>query len=514
MICIRNACCGRTVFLLGVLLCLLLLFVPACTPAQTVRMDRGYAAFDYPDDWLVLSPQLCRVYAPLLEEYGMSYEDMRRDMEKAHVLSCAYNADFSQRLAVLVWETDFSQRIFNIEKAEIGERRRIRGQAEGNSLWENNGYRTQDAEWQNTAGRYWLYVHYTKTENGEAAGRGLRYMTIHNGQVVALDWQISGGRFTNRDLSSFKSRLQALAFLENIEEPMHEVPLSADLPTETSSGRIEISGTAAPGAEITLMVENESVALKTVAQTEASNRGNFKILYTLESEGEIELILTAHADGMLDSTLRGYISYNAKTLPVSGIDENITTSDDKVVITGNTLAGTQLQLVTPFGLSKKRAWNDGSFSFELSTKEEGTYNYTLLLEKSGYVQRRFPFTVVRIKTDDQQRDEIRKTAVRLKYRDLQKDLERNLGKVMNLYGPVTEVSTGGDTTYIRMQFTKVSGTTWTNPVVVVCDENPGVEAGNYLSAVVTVDGIYVEQDDAGKDVNVPRFQLLFVDRIE
>ncbi|MBQ7488055.1 MAG: hypothetical protein IJT77_11235 [Clostridia bacterium] len=509
---IHSACRRTAALFLGLMLALFLL--PAGAPAQSVRMDSGYAAFEYPDSWLVLSPQLCRVYAPILEAQGLDPEALRKDMEKTYVLSCAYNADFTQRMAVLVFETETSQRIFNIENAETGERRRIRGQVENNSLWNSSGYKTQDAEWQNTAGRYWLYVHYTRTENGETVGRGLRYMTIHNGQFVALDWQIRSGRFTNRDLSTFKSKLQGLVFLEDIEEPMHEVTLVADLPTETINGKLEITGTATPGAEITLMVENETVARKTVAETTAGSSGSFKLPYTLESEGEIELILTAHVEGMLDKTLQSYITYNAKTLPVSGIDENITTSEDTVVISGKTLAGTQLQLVTPFGLSKKRAWNDGSFSFELNTKEEGTYDYTLLLEKGSYVQRRFNFTVVRIKTDDQQHDDIRKTAVRLKYKELQKDLESNLGKVMNLYGPVTEVSTGGGTTYIRMQFTKVSGQNWTNPIIVLCDENPGVEAGNYISAVVTVEGVYVEQDDAGKDVNVPRFRLLFVDRIE
>mgnify|MGYP000065428070 CR=1 FL=1 len=35
-----------------------------------------------------------------------------------------------------------------------------------------------------------------------------------------------------------------------------------------------------------------------------------------------------------------------------------------------------------------------------------------------------------------------------------------------------------------------------------------------LTAVVTVDGVYDEQDASGNDVTVPRFNLLFVDKIE
>jgi hypothetical protein len=104
--------------------------------------------------------------------------------------------------------------------------------------------------------------------------------------------------------------------------------------------------------------------------------------------------------------------------------------------------------------------------------------------------------------------------VRIKYRDLQKGLERDLGKVLNVYGPVSEISSAGDITYIRMQFSKNAGGKWINPVVLTCESDPGLQAGNYISAVVAVDGVYTEQDGAGNDVSVPRLKLLFIDRIE
>ncbi|MBQ9009022.1 MAG: hypothetical protein IJ088_06800 [Clostridia bacterium] len=499
--------------ILPALLCLICLMA-AGAQAQTIRMDKGYVAYNYPDTWLVLSPELCRVYAPMIRERSMDPDALAQDMEKTHVLSCAYNTDFSQRLAVQVWEEEASQKLFDIGRAQTGDRRRIRANVEANSLWESRGYRTQDAEWQNVGERYWLYIHYTKTDNGETVGRGLRYMTVHNGQYVVLDWQNSGRRFSNRDLAQFKSWLQQMVFLQDIEEPMREIPLNVELPTETSSGNLEIVGTTEPGAEVMLSIESERTVLHTVEETTAGNRGTFRFRYSLEQEGDTELIVHAHADGLIDATARGWVTFNSKTLPVSGIEENMTTSQDQVIISGMTLAGTQLQLVTPFGLSKKRAANDGSFSFELNTKEEGSYDYTLLLEKSGYVQRRFTFTIVRIKTDDQQREEIRQTAVRIKYRDLQRGLESDLGKVLNIYGPVSEVSSGGGLNYIRMQFSKNAGGKWVNPVILTSESDPGVQAGNYISAVVAVDGVYMEQDDAGNDVSVPRLKLLFIDRVE
>ena len=168
----------------------------------------------------------------------------------------------------------------------------------------------------------------------------------------------------------------------------------------------------------------------------------------------------------------------------------------------------------PFGVSKKRSGNDGAFSFELTTKDAGEYKYTLILDKSGYNQRRVPFTVTRIITDDQEQEKIRQSAVKISYKDLQKDKEENQGKVMRLYGPVSEVSSSASVYYVRLQYNKDAKGKWYNDVVIVCDADTGAKVGDMMTAVVTVDGVYSEQSASGADVIVPRFKLLFVDKIE
>ena len=54
--------------ILSFLIFILLAMGASAAGAQTVVMDEGYVAFDYPDSWLVVSPQLCGVYAPLLAD--------------------------------------------------------------------------------------------------------------------------------------------------------------------------------------------------------------------------------------------------------------------------------------------------------------------------------------------------------------------------------------------------------------------------------------------------------------
>ena len=85
---------------------------------------------------------------------------------------------------------------------------------------------------------------------------------------------------------------------------------------------------------------------------------------------------------------------------------------------------------------------------------------------------------------------------------------------MTIYGPVTEISSSGKQTYLRVQYNKDASGQWYNPVVIVTDQEIDVREGDMVTAVVTVEGVYVEQDASGKDVNVPQMTLIFMDKVE
>ena len=106
-----------------IILILALALLPLCPGAlcaQTLTMDEGYVAFDYPESWLVVSPQLCSVYAPLLTQAGLDPEALREQMEQQHILSRAYNADFSQSMSVLIASDELSAEIFDIGEVTDG----------------------------------------------------------------------------------------------------------------------------------------------------------------------------------------------------------------------------------------------------------------------------------------------------------------------------------------------------------------------------------------------------------
>lgn len=495
--------------LLGALAC-----ASAC--AQKIDMDDAYLSFDYPDSWLVVSPQLCTTYARLLGDAGIDADLLAQDMIDQGIESRAYNEDFSQCLSVLTMSDDLSGEIFDMAAVTDAQRKTMKTRAQNNRLFETTGYRTQDAEWQKEGGVYWLYIHYTQTRGDQTVGRGIRYVTVKNGMYIVLDWQREEGRFSNRDLSAFRGRIADLTVTTTLTEPVRSVKLEAVIPAETSSSEITITGTTTANASLIAEAPDGAGQMQTLSVGRAGSGGKFSLVVELAEEGEYDITLTASSEGMNPASVSGRTTYSAKTLPVSleGVPEDGVVTADTVKITGKTLAGVQFQLVTPYGLSKKRSGNDGSFSFELTTKEEGEYDYTLICDKDGYNQRRIQFTLTRVTTDAQARQKIKDGAEKISYKNLQKNRAEDQGKVMCLYGPVTSVSEGGGTHYVRMMFNKGSDGVWFNPVVIVAEEAMGVKVGDMMTVVATVAGVFEEQDSSGADVAVPRFELMFVDQVE
>ena len=506
----------KRILIFGLLLAALLL--PACAAAQRIDMPSAALAFDYPESWLVLSPQLAKVYAPLLEERGIDGQVLSEEMARQGVQSRAYSPDFSQRLTVLTLEDDMATDIFDIASVTDEQRRTIRTRAQNGRSFETTGYRVQDIEWQKEGGAYWLYLHYTITKSDKMIGRGVRYMTIRNGRFVVLDWQMDEGRFTNRDLSNFRRQLASLTVTRTLEAPMRTVRLEANIPAETITSELEITGTATDNATLVASIPDGKGGMRTLSVGQAGANGGFTLYVPLPEEGVFDLTLTASRENMIASSVSGSVSYSAKTLPVSlvGAAEGEVTvvTGDEVRLTGTTLAGVQMQLVSPYGLTKKRTQNDGAISFTLSTKEEGEYDYTLILDKSGFEQRRIRFTLRRVMTDAQTREQIKAGAEKISYKNLQKARSEDLGKVMVIYGPVTELSDGGGQYYMRMQYNKDAQGVWFNEVIVVAKEDMGVKVGDMATVVASVAGVYEEQDANGDPVMVPRFTFMFMDKVE
>ena len=500
----------RRLFAAALLLCCL----TASAAAQVIRMEDAGLTYDYPDSWLILSPQRCMIYSPILEEMGIDAGSLSEEMENEGIQSRGMPESGEQYVQVMTRSDELSQDIFDMANATDDQRRKIRNSAENNGLWEHTGLRTQDAEWQTEGGRYWLYVNYTEMRGSDVVSRGLRYTTIHNGMYVILDWRLTGRRFTNRDVSSFRKRIASLTFTKELPMPRRSVEVSCTIPSEVSDSEGEIRGTATAGANLTLTADDGKGNREDFGACTADSKGRFSFAYSLPREGTWTFTLTAEAEDRDTNVTTTEVTYSESAIPCSGIEETMTTQTDKTIVSGKTLAGASLQLVTPAGVRKQRAGKDGSFSFEIRTKETGTISCTLIIDKNSYTQRRIHFSITRELTDDQEKEKVRASAVRISYGSLTRDLAKNREKILNLTGYVTQVSSAGATTYVRMMYTKDDKGQWSNPVILVTDSAISVKENDLLTCTVQVEGVDEEQDSKGNEISVPRLRILFVDKVE
>lgn len=493
------------------LLILLLSLCPAALAQQVVMEDAG-VAMEFPDPWLVLSPATVRVYADLLADAGLDAAAMAERYKQDGVVCEAWSEDFTQSLRLCVTSDERSQRIHDIERATSSERSQLA------SLFENNRYegqksnvRYQSASWLThlSMGRF-LLLRYNVRENDEIVARGLQYFTIRNGVNYVIDWQVSGRSLTNADLTWFRQEiLENFLFTVQIDPPPLPVTLEVALPTETGSADLTVSGTASANATLTLSGvcgEGEQTVL---AQGEASSGGSFTLSFTLPQEGEYFLTLRAEKEGYAPASASGQLTYEARLLPVNFTQlptGDVTT--DTTALSGTTLSGASIQLLSEKGLVTRRVGSSGAFSFELTSDTEGVHEYTLVVTLDGYDQRRIPITFTRVITDAQRMQAIKDSAVRLSYATLQTRSDEHAGEVMRLSGQVAEVTQGDGVWFVRMNITQDTRGNWSSPVLITCADNPGIESGSNIVIYASVAEPFVEQDLEGQDVLVPGFTFI------
>ena len=112
----------KRVILIAAFSIALSLMFAACACAQTVTMEDIYAQIDFPDTWLVLSPQLLRVYEPLLSQHGFDVNGMAERYESEGVIAEAWDADFAQSMRVMVTRDERAQTLFTLDRSTTAER--------------------------------------------------------------------------------------------------------------------------------------------------------------------------------------------------------------------------------------------------------------------------------------------------------------------------------------------------------------------------------------------------------
>jgi hypothetical protein len=480
--------------------------------AQTIALENVYAQIDFPDAWLVLSPQLLSVYEPLLSQQGFDISGMAERYASEGVVAEAWDESFSQSLRVMVTQDERTRTIFDIARSTASERSAMAKHYETRSNFSATPYRYRQVEWQTHSqhGRF-LFLRYNLVDENDAiTERGVRYVTIQNGSYYTIDWTISDRRFTNRDLAFFKETLESFRFTALLEAPPLPAQLSAQIPAEVTDARVEFSGTATPQAGLVLTLSAGDAPSEVASVGAVHDDGTFSLYFDLPAEGTYTVTLTASKEGYADASLRQTVVYQSSLLPVA-IDAWPTDpwTEDTFLLSGKTLPGSQLQLLSPKGLVTKKPNAEGLFQFELNTPDEGVYEYTLVITNGKYTQRRFPFTITRVYTQAQELSRIKKTAQNISYRNLQNKSAEYAGQVMRLSGYVSEITQGDGVLFIRLMLSRNTKGVWTTPVLIACtDEAPALAQGERAVIYGYVASPYYEQTADGETLTVPGFTFL------
>lgn len=481
--------------------------------AQHVSMESIYAEIELPDPWLVLSPQTISIYEPLLQENEMNVADMQSRYTSEGVVVEAWDEDFMQSIRIMTTSNERSQTIYDISRATKAQRNSLLAYYNTSKNWTNTYYRYQQAEWQNhsSMGRF-LFLRYNYMDGDTTVRRGVQYLTIRNGLNYIIEWTIPDRRFTNKDLREFKALLNDFSFTKELEAPPLPVSLSATIPAESGKADIQITGTTSSKAVLSVDISEGENAAETISVGSAKNDGSFTINFTLPQEGTYRIVLTAYKDGYAETALSQTLVYQAQLLPIN-IDAYPTDpwTQDTFTLSGDTLPGAALQLLSDVGVTTKKAGNSGSFTFTLNVKEEMSYSYTLVISKDKYTQRRIPITINRVFTQDQELSKIKKTAEQIGYNKLQSNAEVHAGKVMRLSGQIISVTEGSGVWFIRLMLSKDSKGNWFRPVVISCPTDPQLAIDTKAVIYGYVADGYVEQDTSGEDVVVPGFTFICVD---
>lgn len=499
----------RAIFLLMALS--LVCFASGALAQQVVMEDSG-AAMEFPDPWLVLSPSTVRIYKDVLGDAGMDAEAMAARYARDGVVCEGWSEDFQQSLRLIVTADERSLRIHDIERATDSERTALK------NLFSNNRYegqrssvRYQSASWltHSSMGRF-LLLRYTVKENEVITERGLQYFTIRNGVNYIIDWSVKDRRLTNADLTWFRqSILENFIFTVQIDPPPLPVTLDVTLPTETGIGALTLEGTASANAGLALTYTDGESEEEVLSVGSANADGSFRLVFELPEAGIYTVTLTAEKEGFTPASVSGPLTYEPRLLPVNFTEwpEGQVTGDT-TTLSGTTVAGANLQLLTETGVTTKRASSSGTFSFELTTKAEGEYAYTLAVNKDGYDQRRIPVSFTRVITEQQRMQQIKDSAQRISYANLQNKSSQYLGAVMRLSGQVVGISQGQGAWFIRMNIVKNAKGNWTSPVLISCSDNPGIEEGSNIVVYASVTEPFIEQSESGADVAVPGFTFI------
>ena len=475
----------------------------------------------------VLTPDNLQANQAFIFSRGGTVEEWQEEFKTQGILLKAYDDSNKRVLEVTGLADEDGQRYGDIDLQSADTRAEYRSLYQKDGAFANKGYRVESAEWKNfkNIGRF-LMMRYSFRQDGEVIHRGFARRSVKNGLSIMIDMQVYGRTLKAGDNTALNKVFDSLSFTGNVGEGAIATPVflneSASAPMETNQPNFTMKGMTRSGAKLTATVMSFTSNTPANFTAEADAKGNYTLPIQLSSEGIYMMNLSVQSDGLEPLEKTYSITYGRNLLPVEitlQLPENI--SHVKYTSSRMTQSGVTDQMILNGYNTSKRTGSNGSFSFNVNTKAEGTYQLKLIFEKKGFDARIFDFTA--IKGTAQQRIMVpgngidalpssQGEALSPSYTELIAKADIYDGKLLTYDGFITGIQEqAGD--YILSIALRKAVTGYADTIKAVMDKAPDFTAQDKVRVYGLLEGVG-SGEDASMDLSYPLLRVQSITLLE
>ena len=506
----------KTAFIISFLLILLCIAVPAL--AQTYVFDEVGLSIDIPGKYTVITPQNAGDHVQLLLANGYNADEVADIFAAEGILLQAWNAsaDVCFELSA-IRDTDAST-IFDIDKQTAAFRSAYRKEHLKGDAYKIAGYKFMTAAWKKTAayGRV-LIMKYSRHEGSTPLYNGYMRKTVKNGYTIIFDMKIYHRKTKAADNTELDTIMKSVKLSNALPSPGmagQKVTFTSPPPSETNVNSFTVTGKGEPGLTLIGSLARLGTGSATNITATINKKGEFSMPVRLPAEGVYVLTITVRNGDEVVQMAEDFstIKYDSASLPVSftsPIPTEIT--EDKLIISGTSVHGAKVQLL--YGNTRKTVTvrKLGVFSFKVDTSKEGVYNFTLVFAKKGLQTRREQFSAVRVVSDFEKRNAIRKSAIKPAYKQLLKKINGYDGKTM-VYSPyLVNIEQDGPDWILTMALTRTKAGVLKDFIMVSAPNDPGLTVGSKHKMYLRCIGTHTLLTEGGSEHVYPHFELLFIE---
>ena len=530
----------------SLLLILVVLMVSVCAFAAagneySLSPLSGRIAVDE-SKYIVLTPDNLSEHPDLLTTIGKTAEELQADWSARGVVLQAWSKEMENCVEITVAQDDLSAKYFDLSAQDNGTRKQFYKDAATSAR--EAGFIIAANEVENKLHKssgYWVIYPYVIREEGQES-RGIMRKTVRNGYTLSVDYQKKNGR---KPTGTDKDRSRNLINAIEIDEVSASVPQAGSVsgqeapvstaaaevpegaantlnittlpPDITNDGVFTVEGSAYPGAEVTVSAMRLSSSSSDYFSAIAGKNGAFKIKVTLPGEGiyTVSACMYVNNTPVADAFLNS-VKYTTTEIPVSfTADFPTVLTSDELVIAGTTIKNVDIQCIALYGSTEltvkphnpARTNGTGKFTFRIPTKAEGEYDFTLVFTKKGFEIQRYTFKATRTLTEEDTKARAAAKAEKVSYNNLSKKLDTFIGKNLVFDAHVVKTEQVGEE-WILTAALKLNKGTYSNLLIFVCKEDPGLAEGSKAKLYGTCFGAYEVQSEEG-NASYPGLDYLF-----